>query len=197
MTQSTNLTAFARLKAGKGASREERRQNRLPAVIYGNGQTPDLISLCPREFTKEMYKAGFYTRLFNIDVNGKSQQTIVKALQLHPVSDKPIHVDFLRVTSKTTVTVSVPIKFVNEDKSPGLKRGGVLNVVHHEIQIICRADAIPHSLDIDLTGVEFGHAFHLDVIQLPEGAKLASADKGYTIATILAPKVEVAAAETK
>lgn len=190
MSDITNLTAEARLKAGKGASRETRRQGRLPAVIYGNAQTPDMISLCPREFTKEMHKPGFYSRIFNVTLNGKTQQTLVKDLQLHPVSDMPIHVDFLRVTSKTIVTVSVPIHFINEDKSPGLKRGGILNIVHHEVQLSCQADAIPHSLDVDLTGAEFGHAFHLDAITLPKGAKFVTSEKSYTIATILSPKVE-------
>ena len=195
MSDSTTLKAELRAKPGKGASREARRQGKLPAVIYGNAQPADIISVCPREFHKEMHKAGFFTRLFSIDINGKIQQTIIKDLQLHPVTDTPIHVDFLRVTSKTLVKVSVPIHFINEDKSPGIKRGGLLNVVHHEVEINSRADAIPHSLDIDLTGSEIGHAFHMDAIQLPEGAKFASDDKGYTIATILAPKVESAAGD--
>jgi large subunit ribosomal protein L25 len=193
MSDMTTLQAELRAKPGKGASREARRQGKLPAVIYGNAQTPDLIAICPREFVKEMHKPGFSTRLFTIALDGKTQQTLIKDLQLHPLTDAPVHVDFLRVTSKTLVTVSVPIRFINEDKSPGLKRGGVLNIVHHEVEIKSRADAIPSSLDIDLTGVEFGHAFHLDAIQLPEGTSFASTEKGYTIATILAPKVEATA----
>lgn len=191
MTQTAILSATPRLKAGKGPANQSREQGFVPAVIYGNNQTPDLINLDAKTFTLEMHKPGFNARIFTIELEGKNQKTLPKAVQLHPVTDRPVHVDFLRVTANTIVHVNVPIKFINDDKSPGLKKGGVLNVVHHEIELICKAEAIPEILEVDLTDTEIGHAFHLDAIQLPAGAKHSSGEAGYTIATLLAPRLEV------
>lgn len=191
MSETAILKATPRLKAGKGPANQSREQGFVPAVIYGDKKTPDLINIDAKNFTLEMHKPGFNGRIFSIEVDGKTQKALPKAVQLHPVSDRPLHVDFLRVSAHTVVHVNVPIKFINEDQSPGLKKGGVLNVVHHDIELVCKADAIPEVLEVDLTGTEIGHAFHLDAIALPAGAKSASGEEGYTIATLLAPRIEV------
>lgn len=196
MSETVKLTATTRLKAGKGPANQSREQGFVPAVIYGDKKTPDLINIDAKNFTLEMHKPGFNGRIFDIEFDGKSQKALPKAVQLHPVSDRPLHVDFLRVSAKTVVHVNIPIKFINDEKSPGLKKGGVLNVVHHDIELVCKADAIPEALEVDLTDVEIGHAFHLDAIEMPAGAKPATSEEGYTIATLLAPRIEVEPVET-
>jgi large subunit ribosomal protein L25 len=196
MTDTVKFNTELRENAGKGAARAVRRAGRVPAVIYGDKKEPVMISLDPREVHKELCKGSFFTMIFELEAGKKKERAIAKDIQFHPVTDSPLHIDFLRVSAKTTVNVSIPIEFVNEEESAGLKRGGVLNIVHHEVEVVCRADAIPHILTIDLTGTDIGHAFHLNAIKLSDGVEFASKDDGYTIATLLAPRVSVDEDET-
>lgn len=194
--KATTLTATKRERAGKGAARAVRNQGLVPGVIYGDKQPPVLFSIDPRQLLAQMARPGFWTHQFEIDVDGQTTLTMCQDIQVHPVSDRPIHVDFLRITADSTVEVDVPVKFVNEDRAPGLKRGGVLNVVRHEVVLVCKADAIPESLVADLTGLDVGDSLHISAIKLPEGVK-PTIDRDFTVATIVAPsglKAEEAAA---
>ncbi len=198
MTDISNLPAELRDRSGKGPARATRRSGRVPGVIYGAGQEPVLISLEPRHLIAELHKPGFKTRLFEVDLgNGKTERTLAKDLQLHPVTDMPLHVDFLRVSKESVVHVNVPVHFVNQEKSPGIKRGGVLNVVRHDVELVCAPDNIPKALDIDLTGTEIGDSIHISAVTLAEGVKPAIADRDFTIATIAPPTVARAEAATE
>ncbi len=195
MSEITTLSVEARDRAGKGAARETRRQGFVPGVIYGNKQTPVSIALNPRVLSAEMNKPGFRTRLFDISVGGKVERVLCRDVQRHPVNDQPLHVDFLRVSAESKVHVRVPVHFANQDKSTGLKRGGVLNVVAHELEIIAPANAIPSELVIDLTGLDIGTSIHLSAVKLPDGVSVVTHEKNQTIATIASPTV-ASAAET-
>lgn len=187
MADITTLAAEIRERAGKGAARAERQAGRVPAVIYGNKEEPVTISVSPRALKQELHKPGFFTRVFDLDLNGNKHRVLPRDVQLHPVTDSPIHVDFLRISEDTTIHVGVPVHFINEEKSPGLKRGGVLNVVRHEIELICKAMEIPHSLTADLDGLDIGDAIHISHIALPEGVQPVISDRDFTIATVAAP----------
>ncbi len=191
MTETHILEAQSRARAGKGAARRDRRNGRIPGVVYGGGKDPVLVTFEPGALDREIYKPGFYTRLYNIKVDGKrtNQMAICRDLQVDPVKDHPIHLDFLRVSAKTEVTIQVPVHFVNEEECPGMKRGGVLNVVRHEVELLCRADAIPSSIEVDLTGLDINDTVHISMIALPEGATPTIDDRDFTIATIAAPSV--------
>jgi large subunit ribosomal protein L25 len=181
------LEAQLRERVGKGAARAVRREKRLPAVIYGDKKDPISISLDPKLIEKETNRASFFTRKITIHVGKDSVQVLPRAVQFHPVTDRTIHIDFLRISKETKVHVSIPLHFKNEDKSPGLKRGGILNIVHHEVEVICSASDIPQGFDVDLSGADIGKAFHISAITFPEGVKMVSDEKGYTIATIISP----------
>jgi large subunit ribosomal protein L25 len=193
MSEITSISVEARDRAGKGAARETRRQGLVPGVIYGNKQTPVSIALNPRVLWAEMNKPGFLTRLFDITVSGKTERVLCRDVQCHPVSDQPLHVDFLRVSAESKVHVHVPVHFANQDKSTGLKRGGVLNVVAHELEVVAPANAIPSELVVDLTGLDIGTSVHLSAIKLPDGVSVVTHEKNQTIATIAAPTVASAA----
>lgn len=194
MSQISIFAAEARDGVGKGAARSIRRQGKIPGVIYGNKQTPVAIAVEPRVLWAEMNKPGFLTRLFDITVNGKSERVLCRDVQRHPVNDQPLHVDFLRVSSESKVHVHVPVHFVNQEASPGIKRGGVLNVVAHEIEVIAPATNIPEAITLDLTGLDIGASLHLSQIVLPEGVTIVAHDKNQTIAAISAPTVAAAEA---
>ncbi len=187
MTETHTLTAQVRQRAGKGTARQTRRDGRIPAVIYGNKQTPLMISLELNEFSKILKKPGFFTHLFDVTVEGTTHRVLPRDLQLHPVTDVPEHVDFLRVSAETKITVHVPVRFIGQDKSPGLKRGGTLNVVVHEIELNCDAANIPAHLDIDLEGLDLGATVHLNTITLPAGTTLAHGAHDMTVVTIATP----------
>ncbi len=189
MTEIISLDAELRDRAGKGAARATRRSGRIPAVIYGDKKEPVLVSLDPKPFGRELHKAGFFNRLVDLKIDGKLHRTLPRDVQLHPVTDVPLHVDFVRVSASTHVHVAVPVVFDNADKSPGLKKGGVLNIVHHEIELTCRADAIPDRIHVDLEGQEIGHIFHLSAVTLPKGVTATTHERDFTIATIAAPTV--------
>ncbi|WP_417435792.1 50S ribosomal protein L25/general stress protein Ctc [Hoeflea sp.] len=181
------LKAEARAQVGKGSARELRRNGLIPAVIYGDNKDPVSIALSRKDVTKKIHDGGFLTTLVTIDVDGKKHSVLPKDYQLDPVRDFLMHVDFLRVSKNTQVTVEVPVHFENEEKSPGLKRGGVLNVVRHTVECNCPANAIPDSITVDLTGLEIGDGIHISHVNLPEGVEPTITDRDFTIATIAAP----------
>ncbi len=189
MSQIHTLSAEPKERAGKGAARAARRAGRIPGVIYGAKQAPLMITLDPQEMKRELRGGSFFTTLFDVKVNGASERVLARDLQLHPVSDRPLHVDFLRVSTTTVVEVEVPCHFINEEESPGIKRGGVLNIVRHALELSCRADAIPNEIVIDLTGLDIGDSVHISQIHLPEGVKSTITDRDFTVASIAAPSV--------
>ena len=194
MSQETyELKAELRERVGKGSSRELRRQGLIPAVIYGDKQEPISISLPSKEVTLKIHAGGFMTTVATIDVGGKKYKVLPKDYQLDPVRDFTMHVDFLRVSANTQVNVEVPVHFVNEGKSPGLKIGGVLNIVRHEVELHCPADAIPEFLTVDLTGLKIGDGVHISHVKLPAGVTPVITDRDFTIATIASPAGRVEA----
>jgi large subunit ribosomal protein L25 len=187
MSDQLTLPAEARDRAGKGASRELRRQGRVPAVVYG--QKKDALSIHVEEklLTKMLHTGHFMNSVVMIDVGGKPTRTLPKAVDFHPVSSRPIHVDFLRISEHTKVNVAVPMRFDNDEASPGLKRGGVLNVVIHELEIVCDAAHIPSEIHVPLDGLDIGDSIHISQVNLPNGVTPANADEDFTVATIVAP----------
>ncbi len=189
--ESYELKAEARERVGKGSARELRRNGLIPAVIYGDKQAPISITLNTNEVTKRIHAGGFMTTIATIDVAGKKIKVLPKDYQLDPVRDFTMHVDFLRVSGNTQVTVEIPVHFVNDEKSPGLKAGGVLNIVRHEVEVHCPADAIPEAFTIDLSGHKIGDSIHISHVVLPKGVTPVIADRDFTIATIVAPAAGV------
>jgi large subunit ribosomal protein L25 len=187
MSDQLTLSAETRNGAGKGASRELRRQNRVPAVIYGNKQEPELIHVEEKALVKLLMTGHFSNSVVEIELGGKKQITIPKDVAFHPVSDRPMHVDFLRIVKGAKVDVEVPVMFVNEGASPGLKRGGVLNIVRHELELICENDKIPDAIQIDVSGFDIGDSIHISNVKLPKGSESKITDRDFTIATIVAP----------
>ena len=187
MSDQLTLSAETRNGAGKGASRELRRQNRVPAVIYGNKQEPELIHVEEKALIKLLMTGHFSNSVVEIELGGKKQITIPKDVAFNPVSDRPTHVDFLRIVKGAKVDIEVPVAFINEDASPGLKRGGVLNIVRHELELICENDKIPDDIQIDVAGFDIGDSIHISHVKLPKGSESKITDRDFTIATIVAP----------
>jgi len=192
MSEVSSFDAVARPQAGKGEARATRRSGLVPAVIYGNKQSSVNIALDPRIIIAEMNKPGFYSRLFDIKVEGKVERCLCRDIQRHPVTSAALHVDFLRISADSKVHVHVPVHFANQDKSPGLKRGGVLNVVSHEVEIVAPGNAIPDEVVVDLSGLEIGASVHIDSLKLPAGVTVVTHHKDITLATIAAPTVALA-----
>lgn len=187
MSEQLTLSAEARDRAGKGASRALRREGRVPAVIYGNNEEPTIVHVEEKALNKLLGTGHFFNSVVMVDVAGKAVRTLPKDVAFHPVTDRPLHADFLRVSEHATVHVNVPVRFENEEASPGLKRGGVLNVVRHELELVVDAAEIPDDVVVDLKGYEVGDAIHISAVTLPKGAKSAIEDRDFTIATIIAP----------
>lgn len=187
MSDQLTLTAETRERGGKGASRDLRRNGRVPAVVYGGKEEPLMIHVEEKLLMKQLMTGHFMNSVVMIDVDGKQIRTLPKDVAFHPVKDRPIHADFLRISKDAKVHVAVPVVFANEDASPGLKRGGVLNVVRHELELICDADKIPDGITIDVTGFDVGDSIHISHVALPKGAESAITDRDFTIATIVAP----------
>ncbi len=187
MSDALTLPAEARERAGKGASRALRREGRVPAVIYGGKEEPTTIHVEEKELVKQLMTGHFMNSIVKIEVGGESVRTLPKDVALHPVTDRPTHVDFLRLARDAKVEVQIPVVFVNEEDSPGLKKGGVLNVVRHDLDLVCAADKIPTEIEIDVTGKEVGDSIHISEINLPEGSESAITDRDFTIATLVAP----------
>lgn len=189
MAEITTIAAQRRERAGKGPARAARRAGRVPGVIYGSKKDPSMVTLDPRELDRELKTGAFLATVYDIQIDQDKERVLPRDVQFDPVTDQPLHVDFLRVSAASSVTVQVPVNFLNEEESPGLKRGGLLNVVRHEIEMICRADAIPTSIDIDLTGLDIGDSVHISMITLPDGVAPTITDRDFTIATVAAPTV--------
>ena len=187
MSDALTLPAETRERAGKGASRELRRKGRVPAVIYGGKEEPTPIHVEAKELARQLGTGHFMNSIVMIDVGGKAVRTIPKDVAMHPVSDRPVHVDFLRLSKDSKIQVAVPVIFINEEASPGLKKGGVLNVVRHELELVCESDKIPDDIQIDVTGLEVGDSIHISSVNLPDGSVSAITDRDFTIATIVAP----------
>ena len=197
MASVKQLQAVARDRVGKGAARAVRRQGRVPAVIYGAGAAPTPIALDFNEARRLIFAGHFLTTVFEIEVDGQKTRAIPRDYQLDPVKDLPVHVDFLRLAEGQKIRVEVPVHFINQEASPGLKRGGTLNIVRHTIELLVPVEAIPDALDADLTGFDIGDSLHISAITLPEGAKPTISERDFTVATIVAPsglKEEAAAA---
>ncbi len=187
MSDTLTLPAETRERAGKGASRAMRREGRVPAVIYGGNEEPLAIHVEEKLLIKQLGTGHFFNSIVELEVGGKTVRTLPKDVAFHPVNDRPLHADFLRLSANATIHVNVPVIFANEEASPGLKRGGVLNIVRHELELICQADKIPDDIAIDVTGLEVGASIHISHVKLPEGSKSAITDRDFTIATIVAP----------
>jgi large subunit ribosomal protein L25 len=185
MSEQLTLSAETRERAGKGASRAMRREGRVPAVIYGQKQDPISIHVEEKVLVKMLSTGHFMNSVVMIDMGGNATRTLPKDVQFHPVTDRPVHVDFFRIGEHSEVHVEVPIRFVNEDQSRGLKRGGVLNAVRHELELVCDAAEIPEEVEIDLAGLDIGDSLHISQVKLPHGARSAITDRDFTIATIM------------
>jgi large subunit ribosomal protein L25 len=187
MSDVLNLPAEARERAGKGASRALRREGRTPAVIYGGKEAPVQIHLEQKELVKQLMTGHFFNSIINIELGGKTVRTLAKDVAFHPVTDRPLHADFLRLSADSKVNVQVPVVFVNEEESPGLKKGGVLNIVRHELELLCPNEQIPSEIHIDVTGKDVGDSIHISEVTLPEGVESTISDRDFTIATLVAP----------
>ena len=194
MSDTMTLDAAKRDRAGKGSARAARRDGLIPAVIYGDRKDPLSITLDANTFTKLMNQPGIFSQLLNVKVDGADNSVLTRDIQFHPVTDVPLHVDFLRVAKDAKIAVMVPVEFVNEEKSPGLKTGGILNVVRHEVELSCPATDIPESITVDLDGTTVGTSIHISAITLPKGVEPTITDRDFTVATIAAPAGEEAEA---
>jgi large subunit ribosomal protein L25 len=187
MAETKALTATVRSGTGKGAARSVRREGRIPAVIYGGGDPPEPITLDYREINKLIYAGHFLTTIFEIDLGNGKHRVIPRDYQLDPIKDLPLHVDFLRLKAGTSLRVNVPVHFINQDISPGLKKGGSLNIVRHFVEMRVPAEAIPDSITVDLANLDIAESLHISAVTLPEGCKPTVADRDFTVATIVPP----------
>ena len=188
------IEATARPRAGKGAARAVRREGRVPAVIYGDKKQPETIALDANELKKLYHSGGFLSTVYEITVDGSKQRVLPRDLQLDPVKDDIVHVDFLRIGRGASVTVEVAVEFINDDTCPGLKRGGVLNIVRHAVELQCPADAIPEHLTVDLASFDIGDSINISAVTLPANVTPTITDRDFTIATIAGAMAEEPAA---
>lgn len=190
MSEIIEIKATARPRAGKGAARQARREGNVPAVIYGDSKPAEIIAINGNDLWKQFIKGHFTASVFDIAVGEDKIRVIPRDVQVDPVKDHPIHVDFLRIGKDGVIRVSVPVRFINHALSPGLKRGGVLNIVRHEIEIFCPYDRIPTAFEIDLDGLEIGRSIHISSVIMPEGVRPVIANRDFTVATIAGAKKE-------
>jgi large subunit ribosomal protein L25 len=193
MAEAIELKAWARQSSGKGGARQVRRDGRIPGILYGGREEPQNIALDSKAISKQIQTGHFQSTIFTLDVEGTKTRVIPRGVQLDPIRDFPIHVDFMRLAKDALVTVEVPVHFLNEAASPGLKRGGVLNVVRHDIPVRCPADNIPDHFDVDLTGLEIGDSVHISAVAMPAGVSPTITDRDFTVATIAGRASEEAA----
>ena len=184
------LEAKNRENTGTGSARNCRREGFVPCVVYGDGQDPESVCISADLLARYVNKSNFFSTVFEINgIGKKNQKFVAKDVQFHPVTDRPIHVDFMRVGKGSKVTVRIPLSFINEAASPGLKLGGVLNVLTHEMDVVCDPENIPDVIEIDLTGFEFHHTVHANSVKLPEGVELPKGGRNFTVATVVAPTI--------
>ena len=193
MAEVLELKGWARARTGKGGARASRREGRIPGIVYGDKTDPQTVAVDFRSIVNQLHTGHFQSTIFMLNLDGTKTRVIPRDVQLDPIRDFPIHVDFMRVGEHSLVTVEVPVRFLNEAASPGIKRGGILNVVRHEIEVRCPADAIPEHFDVDLTGLEIGDAVHISALKLPEGVLPTSTERDFTVATIVGRAAEEAA----
>lgn len=196
MADIISLAAEPRERAGKGAARATRRAGRIPAVIYGNKETPSMVSIHPIDLMHQIRGGGFFSKVYEIEADGKKHRVLPRDIQLHPVTDQPMHVDFMRFSKTTRLVVEVPVVFVGEEECPGLRQGGVLNIVRHAIEMRASPDSIPESVEIDLSGYNVGDSVHISRATLPGDVELTIMDRDFTVATIAAPSVNIEIDET-
>lgn len=190
MAQVSEIKAYARAQSGTGGARATRREAKVPGVVYGGGRPPETVALFSNELVNVMNRGRFLSSLIDLDIDGTKTRVIPREVQLDPVNDKLVHVDFQRVSPGARIRVDVPVRFVGEALSPGLKRGGVLNIVRHEIEVTCPAEAIPEHFEFSLAGLEIGRSLHISAITLPEGVKTTIQNRDFTVATVAGHKVE-------
>jgi large subunit ribosomal protein L25 len=191
MADIQQMSVELREGSGKGAARQTRREGLVPGVIYGDKRDPASIKMDRRMLERELHQGGFFSKLYDLEAGGKSQRVLPRDVQFDVVTDVPIHVDFLRVAVDAVVTINVPLNYLNEEECEGLKQGGVLNVVRHEIEVVCRADAIPQSFDVDLRDLQMGDSLHISAISMPDGVELTITDRDFTVLTIAAPAAKI------
>ncbi len=179
-----SLSATVRERVGKGAARYVRREGKIPAVIYGDKKPPETISIDYQQFSVEYFKGNLASNVIEVDVNGDKKLVIPRDIQVDPVKDTPMHADFMRIAADGIVTINVPVHVINEDKSPGMKRGGILNIVRHEVEVSCPYDKIPQEFVVDLAGRDIGETIHISAITLPEGVKPVIDDRDFTLVTL-------------
>ena len=189
MAKITSIRVNERKTAGKGAARAERRAGLIPGVIYGEKKEPVMFSISALDLDAQLRQSGFWTRQFEIEVGKNKYHAICQDIQTHPITDRPIHIDFLRVSANTELQIEVPVMYENELAAPGLKNGGVLNAIYRSIEVMCKAKDIPETLFVDLTGLEMGDVVKLGDVKFPAGVKPVE-DLDTTIAAIAAPAVE-------
>jgi large subunit ribosomal protein L25 len=189
MVETIQIAAETRDRAGKGAARATRRSGKIPGVIYGDGKAPILIAIDRHRMFKLLRDPAFMTHLYDIEIGAERHHCLARDMALDPVTDEAIHLDFLRVSDRSRVHATVPVQFVHAEAAPGIKIGGVLNVVRHDVDVICRADAIPDHLTLDLTAAEIGDSLRMSAMVLPDGVRSALGDRDFVIATIAAPTV--------
>jgi len=183
------LAAVTRSGTGKGAARSVRREGRVPGVIYGGGEKAEPISVDFKEINKHIYAGHFLTSIFELDIDGRKERVLPRDYQLDVVTDKPVHVDFFRLKAGSRVRIGVPVHVVNRELSPGIKKGGTVNLVLHSVELLAPADAIPESITVDLTGLDFYDSVHMSTLKLPEGCQPADTRADYTVVTIVPPTV--------
>ncbi len=196
MAEIAGMAAQRRTAIGTGAARACRRTGNVPGIVYGTSEAPMAIAIDQKTFSLAFRDPGFFSRLYDLDVDGTKVRALPRDVQVHPVKDTPLHVDFLRLTADSRVNVEVAVHFANEEAAPGLKRGGVLNIVRHTVELNCRADSIPEAIEIDLTGHDIGDSIHISAVALPDGVQPTITDRDFTIATVAAPTVVHEAEET-
>jgi large subunit ribosomal protein L25 len=199
MPEITSLSAERRALTGRAVARATRRMGRVPGILYGGDQEPIPVSLEPRELSRVLAKRGFLATVVEVRVDDAVHRALPREVQYHPATDEPLHVDFMRVGASTQVTVTVPVAFINHEMSVGLRRGGILNIVHHGVALVCQVDNIPEQLVVDLDGLDIGNSVRASAIAMPPGSRLALTDRDFTIASIAASSAvreEAAAAAT-
>jgi large subunit ribosomal protein L25 len=196
MADIVSLAAESRERAGKGAARATRRAGRIPAVIYGNKEAPIMISIHPIDLMHQIRGGGFFSSVYEIEAEGNKHRVLPRDIQLHPVTDQPLHVDFMRFSKSTRLVVEVPVVFVGEEDCPGLRQGGVLNIVRHAIEMRASPDHIPESIEIDLSSYNIGDSVHISSVTLPDDVELTITDRDFTVVTIAAPTVNVEVTES-
>ena len=189
MAEAGVLEIQAREGAGRGPARATRRTGLVPGILYGGTEQPQLISVNDREIRQAIHSPNFFSKPLHLKLDGKKIQVLPREVQFHPVTEAPVHVDFMRVQPNSRIRIQVPVHFENEGASPGIKRGGVLNIVRHEIEVICTVSAIPEAFTLDLTDLDIGDSIHISKVTMPPGVRPTITGRDFTIASIAAPTV--------